>query len=100
MQKETDSIVRLKCESCGAEVVVNTISSLQVKCPWCRNVLSINTTQKNGTIPDGILPFKVTKEEAIEIMKGYLLDKKNFASSKFKKAVNLEEIKGVYFHIF
>lgn len=100
MQNETDSIVRLKCESCGAEVVVNTISSLQGKCPWCRNVLSINTAQKNGTVPDGILPFKVTKEEAIEIMKGYLLDKKNFASSKFKKEVNLEEIKGVYFPYF
>ena len=100
MQKETDSIVRLKCESCGAEVVVNTISSLQMKCPWCRNVLSINTAQKNGSVPDGILPFKISKEEASNIMKEYLSDKKFFAAPKFKKELNLEEIKGVYFPYF
>ena len=34
---DADDIITLKCESCGAEVVVDTASSTQARCHWCRN---------------------------------------------------------------
>ena len=57
-------IITLKCSSCGAEVVIDTASSANARCHWCRNTLSINQQIPNGAIPDIVLPFKVSKEEA------------------------------------
>ena len=39
---DTKDMITLKCTSCGAEVVVDTASSTQARCHWCRNTLSIN----------------------------------------------------------
>ncbi len=100
MNEPTSNLVRLKCESCGAEVEINTASALQISCPWCRNKLSINSTQKDGSVPDIILPFQIPKETAMEEMKKYVAKRKFFASAKFKKELNLEKIQGVYFPYF
>ena len=61
---DTDDMLTLKCESCGAEVVIDTSESAQARCHWCRNTLSINTQIPNGSIPDVVLPFSIKKEEA------------------------------------
>lgn len=59
-----EDMVTVKCESCGAEVVIDTKTNTQARCHWCRNTLSINNIIPNGAIPDVILPFKVTKADA------------------------------------
>ena len=57
-------IVTFKCSSCGAEVVIDTASSTQARCHWCRNTLSVNEQIPNGSVPDVLLPFSVTKDVA------------------------------------
>ena len=64
IQQDTKNIVTLKCTSCGAEVVIDTTEETQARCHWCRNTLSINQQIPNGSIPDIVLPFKLTREEA------------------------------------
>ena len=92
-----NDFVTFKCSSCGAEVVVDTASSAQARCHWCRNTLSVNQQIPNGSIPDVVLPFHISKEEAkIEIEK-FVGKRKFFAHPKFKAEFTVENIMGVYF---
>lgn len=94
---DTKDIITLKCSSCGAEVVIDTASAPQAKCHWCRNTLSINAQIPNGTIPDAVLPFKISKEEARTQIEAFVKKRKFFAHPKFKEEFTTENIMGVYF---
>ncbi|MFV0479014.1 MAG: TFIIB-type zinc ribbon-containing protein [Anaerorhabdus sp.] len=92
-----DTMITLKCTSCGAEVVVDTKESAQARCHWCRNYLSINEQIPNGATPDAVLPFKITKEEAKEAIEKFVGKRTFYALPKFKKEFKSENILGVYF---
>lgn len=97
IRDDVKDIITLKCDGCGAEVVIDTRSSTQARCHWCRSILSINSRIENGTVPDAILPFKVKKEQATRII-DYFVQKRNFfALPKFKEEFKSENIMGVYF---
>ena len=93
---DTDDMLTLKCESCGAEVVIDTSESAQARCHWCRNTLSINTQIPNGSIPDVVLPFSIKKEEAKAEIEKFVSKRKFFAHPTFKKEFTTENIMGVY----
>lgn len=97
IENDATNLVTIKCGSCGAEIVVDTKDTMQSKCHWCRSVLSVNNKVPNGCVPDGVLPFKVTKEEAMEEFKLFLKGKRFFANSQFKRDFKKENIMGVYF---
>lgn len=92
-----DSMITLKCQSCGAEVVINTNETTRARCHWCRNALSINEKIPNGAVPDMILPFKLTKEEARNHIDTFVGRRKFFAHPGFKREFTSENIMGVYF---
>lgn len=94
---DTKDVLTFKCSSCGAEVVIDTASSTQARCHWCRNVLSINQQIPNGAIPDVVLPFAVTKDEAKSQIEKFVGSRKFFAHPKFKKEFTTQNIMGVYF---
>lgn len=89
--------VTLKCSSCGAEVVIDTSSSTQARCHWCRNMLSLNEQIPNGAVPDVVLPFSVKKEEARASIEKFVGKRKFFAHPKFRREFTTENIMGVYF---
>lgn len=91
-----EDMVTVKCESCGAEVVIDTKTNTQAKCHWCRNTLSINNIIPNGAVPDVILPFKVTKADAEEEIAKFVRKRKFFAHPTFKREFTTENISGVY----
>ena len=97
IESNTDDIVTFRCQGCGAEVVIDTSESTQARCHWCRSFLSINEQIPNGSVPDIILPFKVKKDEAKEIITKFVSSRKFFAHPKFTKEFTLENIMGVYF---
>lgn len=94
---DTPDIVTLKCQSCGAEVVIDTASASHARCHWCRNSLSINEQIPNGAIPDVILPFKLKKDEAKNSIEKFVNKRKFFAHPKFTAEFNRDNICGVYF---
>lgn len=94
---DANDIVTLKCSSCGAEVVIDTASAVQARCHWCRNTLSINEQIPNGSIPDVVLPFAVSKEDAKSQIEKFVGKRKFFAPPKFTKEFTTENIMGVYF---
>ena len=93
----TDEVqVTIKCQGCGAEVSVDTDKSLQARCHWCRQPLSINNQIPNGAVPDGILPFRITKEEAMANVTEFVKARRAFANTRFKAEFKAENVFGVY----
>ena len=82
------------CPSCGAELLCDATTAA-TSCPYCGNP-SVIPGQLTGILkPDFVLPFKLSKEDAIKALKKHYL-KKPLLPSTFSKANHLEEIKGVY----
>lgn len=95
--QDTNDVVTFKCESCGAEVVIDTSEVTQARCHWCRNTLSVNEQIPNGSIPDAVLPFKLTKAEARTQIESFVNKRRFFANTQFKQEFTTENIMGVYF---
>lgn len=94
VEKNEQLSVRFECENCGAK----TSASDRVNgvCPYCG---STNVKQLDNSIefkPDAILPFKISKDEAIEKYRSWLKSKK-FVPSKLKSSTRLNKIEGIYF---
>lgn len=90
------TVVTLKCQGCGAEVVIKANESLQARCHWCRQVLSINQQIPNGAVPDAVLPFALTHEQGVEKVREFAGDRRFFATSQFKANFTPENVVGVY----
>lgn len=96
LQESAEDVLTLKCEACGAEVIVNTAEAMQSRCHWCRNTLSINRQTPNGAVPDGLLPFSITREDAIARITEFVKKRSFFAHPKFVKQFAPSEVVGVY----
>lgn len=96
IQESSHDVLTLKCGACGAEVVVNTAEAMQSRCHWCRNTLSVNEQLPNGAVPDGLLPFSVTREQAISSIEKFVKDRQFFAHPEFVKQFAASEVVGVY----
>jgi len=92
-----EDMITIKCDGCGAEIVINTKEATNSRCHWCRSVLSINHQIDNGAIPDVLLPFKLSREDAVESINKYVGKRSFFADSKFKKEFNTNNVMGVFF---
>lgn len=93
-----DDIVKtFKCPACGAEVVINTDEATSASCHWCRHIFSANEAVSNGAVPDLVLPFKITKEEAVEKVRECINGRTEPIDEKFKKALDERGVDGVYF---
>ena len=93
---DTNDILTFKCSSCGAEVVIDTASSTNARCHWCRNTLSVNQQIPNGAVPDAVLPFKIPKNEAKTAIETFVGKRKFFAHPKFRKEFTTDNVMGVY----
>jgi Zn finger protein HypA/HybF involved in hydrogenase expression len=89
-------MLTFKCEACGAEVVVDTAHALSARCHWCRHTLNVNRQIPNGAVPDAVLPFRLTKEEAVEKIRAFASKRRLFAHKRFKKEFVPENVLGVY----
>ena len=91
---DAGSIKAYCCPSCGAELLCDATTAA-TSCPYCGNP-SVIPGQFSGALkPDFVLPFKLSKEDAIKALKKHYL-KKPLLPSTFSKTNHLEEIKGVY----
>ncbi len=92
----TDEVLTFKCGACGAEVVIDTRSSTQARCHWCRNMLSMNQQVPNGAVPDMILPFALAKDSAVAKIAEFVRRRTFFAHPAFKREFNPDNVMGVY----
>lgn len=82
------------CSSCGASMIVSDVTAV-THCPYCGNNAIVPGKLGNTLTPDLIIPFSVTKEQAIEaLIKHY--GGKICLPKEFKDKNHIEEIQGIY----
>ncbi|MFC6152455.1 hypothetical protein [Nocardioides yefusunii] len=91
-----EGMASFKCGGCGAEVVVNTSESMSSRCHWCRHVLTVNEQMPNGAVPDAVLPFKVTRDQAVKHISDFAGSRRLFADRTFRKEFTPGNVVGVY----
>ena len=80
--------------SCGAELICDE-STAATSCPYCGNP-TVVPGQFSGTLkPDFVLPFKLSKEDAVHALKQHYKGKFLLPRS-FTSENHIQEIKGVY----
>ena len=89
-----DGYVSYKCESCGAEIVADDTTSATF-CVYCGNTAILQSKLSGKFSPDKVIPFKKTKEEAIEAFKN-LSKGRPLMPKGFNNTTNIEKIRGVY----
>ena len=82
------------CPSCGAELVCDATTAA-TSCPYCGNPTVVPRQFSGMLKPDFVIPFKVTKEEAIAKLKEHYKGK-FFLPKRFSDENAIREIKGVY----
>lgn len=97
--KEKDTFSRenklYSCPSCGAQIITDNSDTASTVCHYCNNPVILVGQLSGEFKPDKIIPFKKTKEHAIEGFKTWC-GKKFFVPKDFKSERTLTEIKGIY----
>lgn len=92
---DAEGIKAYSCPSCGAEILCDANTGASA-CPYCGNP-SIVPKQFSGALkPDYVLPFKLSKEDAVAALKKYYGKKKLLLPKVFSTANHIEEVKGIY----
>jgi DNA-directed RNA polymerase subunit RPC12/RpoP len=91
-----DTLITMKCAGCAAEVVVNTAEQMGARCHWCRHVLTVNEQVPNGAVPDAVLPFKITHDDAMIRIREFAGKRRMFADRAFVRDFTADNVVGVY----
>lgn len=91
---ETDGINVYVCNSCGGEIVADETTGA-THCPYCGNPVVMKSKFSGALKPDCIIPFSVTKEQAMDALRQFCKGKK-LLPKIFSADRHLSEIKGVY----
>lgn len=82
------------CESCGANNVKER-TDLSSKCPFCGSNSVVETKELPGIRPQRVIPFRISKEKALEQFRKQL-KKSFFAPSDLKKNFTPDKLNGTY----
>lgn len=96
LDKDSSKIVTLKCDGCGAEIVADLSTIEEVRCVWCRNIMTINSNTTQGLASASILPFNISKEEAVQRILAYSNKYSFFSEKDFKNNIQPKNVFGVF----
>lgn len=93
---KTDSVsVTHECETCGATTNIDDLKLTGI-CPYCGSSNLHELSQSIEFKPDGILPFKISKQTATAKYKEWIRTRK-FVPNKLKSSAKINKMEGVYF---
>ena len=84
--------VGYSCPACGANVVADR-SAVTAACPYCGNNMLVSGIATAENVPQKVVPFTVTRDEAVSRMRGHF-QRKWYLSRKF--SAEIEHLQGVY----
>ena len=91
---DADGMRVYSCPSCTAELMCDDTTAA-TSCPYCGNPTVVPGQFSGALKPDLVIPFKLTKEDAVEALKKHY-EKRFFLPKSFKSKNHIEEIQGVY----
>lgn len=92
--KEADAVT-YTCPSCGAQIVTDATTAATF-CYYCHNPVVLGGRLEGKFLPDQVIPFSVSREDAEKGFKDYVC-KKKFVLRAFYNKKQVESITGVYF---
>ena len=98
MKQEIADVKSFTCPSCGAQTLVAG-DNVTAQCPFCQNTM-IDGHFAGNDLPEAVIPFKLSKEEAEAKLKEWLnLNQDHPAAQVIRK--NLQNLTGCYlpYHI-
>lgn len=84
----------MKCESCGAETVLNENAAAQF-CAFCGSSHIIKNDSSAGIAPESLIPFKISQQKALELFKTWVR-KRFFAPRALKNEYTVQRLTGTY----
>ena len=91
---EGDGMRAYSCPSCGAELICDETTAA-TSCPYCGNPTVVPGQFSGQLRPDFIIPFKLSKEDAVKALKSHYKGK-FFLPKSFTAENHLQEIQGIY----
>ena len=91
---EGDGMRAYGCPSCGAELICEE-STAATSCPYCGNPTVVPGQFSGALRPDFIVPFKLSKEDAVQALKSHYKGK-FFLPKSFTGENHVQEIRGIY----
>ncbi len=85
---QTVERLEVRCESCGANVEFQDNVTSQ-RCPFCGNPIVAQAVSRKSLKPAAVLPFKITREAAIDAYRAWLKSRW-FAPSKLAREAFLD----------
>lgn len=92
--EEAGKLRTYHCPSCGAELVCDATTAA-TSCPYCGNPTIVPGQFSGQRKPDAVIPFRLTKEQAVEALKKHYKNKPLLPKT-FTQENHIQEIKGVY----
>ena len=92
---EEEEGVVYSCPNCGAQIVTEETTAATF-CFYCHNPVILTGRLSGEFLPDWIIPFKISKEKALNTFLDWAGKRKFVPRDLFRKE-NLEKISGVYF---
>lgn len=87
--------VTYSCPSCGAEIVTDNTTAATF-CYYCHNPVILSGKLEGKYLPNKVIPFEITKDEAINRFIDYV-GRKKFIPRAFFNKKQIECMSGVYF---
>lgn len=94
----TSDTKTIKCDNCGAIDIMNA-GDFADTCPFCGSAHIEESSGSSGFSPNGILPFSITKEEALAAIKNRI-SRSVWAPKAFKNNLILHKIRKIYTPVF
>lgn len=97
-EKESNASSDVKvytCPSCGAEIVTDATTAATF-CYYCHNPVILGGRLEGSFLPDKIIPFEFTKEDAVKKFLEFV-GRKKFVPKAFFSKQQIDSICGVYF---
>ena len=91
---EEEQLRAYNCPSCSAELICDSTTAA-TSCPYCGNPTILPGKLSGSKKPDLIIPFRVSKEEAVAALKRHYQGKPLLPKA-FKSENHIQEIQGVY----
>jgi DNA-directed RNA polymerase subunit RPC12/RpoP len=93
-EEESAHLRSYNCPSCGAELICDDTTAATA-CPYCGNPTIVPGQFAGKLKPDCVIPFQLSKEDAVAALTKYYKGKLLLPSS-FAAENHIQEIKGVY----
>ena len=83
------------CPSCGAQIVTDETTAATF-CYYCHNPVVLEGRISGAYLPDRIIPFKISREEAVSRFLSYV-GKKKYVPKAFFNKEQIDKLSGVYY---